>query len=819
MLKNFFTIARRNLMKNKTYAAINIFGLSIGLACCMLIVCYLRHELLYDSHQSRTGRLFQVGTTFITDGKEDRFPAVPAVMAQNMKQDFPEIEQTARLLVFSFFGDSRTLLRCIDPDGTVHSFYESKGCAADPSFFRLFDYHFVEGNISTALHEPNSVVISKEIAGKIFGNKPALHKLIHISNNLNGEHDCLVSGVFVPGDEPSHIDARFFISLYGGSIEERMKRDGNNMTFDNLYTTYLLLKGGADARKLEAKFPAFTEKYAGKDLKQAGFYRKEFLLPVEDIHLHAAMMEMTPSGSATYLYVLASVAVFVLLTACVNFMNLSTAASSRRLTEVGIRKLLGATKNSLIKQFLGESVLMSLIAFVFAMILLGLMLPVFEKLSGKNLALFTQANRPMPIFFLLIALVTGLVAGSYPAFYLSSFRPASVLKGRLPHSPGSLPLRKGLVIFQFVIAIILIISTAVISDQMQFLRTADLGFAKDRQIVIPLQSELSRSIYPAFKNELLRQRTVVSVGASAYYPGISNAGSDNFHKEGQDVSAGQLLRLNHVDSDFLKTLRISLVAGRSFSASFFAVDTNNHVVLNEEAVRKIGFASPRDAIGKKIYDVYKGHGDTSEIIGVVKDFHFEDLHTPIAPYGFYLNGSNHFNYALVHAGPGDLNELLQSMERSWHKLDPDQPFVYSFLDDDFQLNYADDNRLSGLVNYFALVAILISCSGLFGLSTFSATQRSKEISIRKVLGAGVGGMVLLLVKDYLRLVITSVFIASPIALFLTSKWLEDFSPRIRIGWGAFVLSAVLVTTLAFITISFQTIRAATANPVKNLKNE
>jgi putative ABC transport system permease protein len=819
MLNNYFKIAWRNLMKNKVFSFINIFGLAVGLASCMLILLYLFNELTYDSYHDNASRLYQVGTVFNFSGKEQRYPAVPAIMAQNMMRDFPDIEQSARIMTFNFFGEYQNLLQYIQPDGRVRSFYEPKGCAADPTFFKLFSYHFLEGNSASALNKPNTVVISKEIADKLFTGQPALNKLIHISSGLNGDHDFLVSGVFEPNSKPSHIDGQFFISLYGGSIEDRMKRDGNNMTFDNLYTTYLLLKPFTDEKKLESRFPAFIDKYAGKDLKEAGFSRLAFLLPIREIHLHANMMEMTPSGNVIYLYILGSTAIFILLIACINFMNLSTARSSRRSSEVGIRKVLGAIKSRLIRQFLGESLLMSLIAFAFAIGIMHLSLPAFERVSGHHLDFSFLSYINMLAFFLALSLLTGLLAGIYPALYLSSFSPVKVLKGRFSNSLAAVSVRKGLVIFQFVISIILIIATMVISGQMQHLRSADLGFAKDHQIVIPIQSQRAKSIYPLFKKELTNNKWVLSVGASAYYPGISNPSSDNFHKEGQQVNAGQDLKLNHVDESFLQTLEIKAVAGRLFSKAFVASDTIDRVIINENAAKRIGFSSPEAAIGKKIFNVYKGKFYSSEIIGVVKDFHFEDLHSPITAYGFYLNNSNYYNYAIIHAGNADIAELIKSIESTWHTLNPSEPLIYSFMDQDFQKNYMSENRLSSIINYFTIIAIIISCLGLFGLATFSAEQRNKEISVRKVLGASVAGIVKLLSKEFLMLVLIAVLIASPIAWFIMNRWLQYFTSRVSINWSIFALTATLALLIAFTTIGFQTIRAALASPVKHLKNQ
>jgi len=806
-------------MKNKMVSLINILGLSIGLVCCMLIVLFIHNELSYDSYRKNIRQLYQVGTIFVTGGKEDRFPAEPAVMGENMKSDFPEVQQTARIIAFDFFGQYKTLIQSFQPGREPRSYYETKAFAADASFFQLFDYHFVEGTAAAALSQPRSVVISEVMAKKIFGDQPALHKMLRIGIQLNGTYDFVVNGVFRPGPGLSHIDANFFISLYGGDLEVRMKKDGTNMVFDNLYTTYLLLRPGADAKKLEAKFPSFVEKYAGKALREAGFYRKQFLLPVSDIHLRADMMEPTPSGSVSYLYILGSVAAFVLLIACINFMNLSTARSSKRSAEVGIRKVLGAEKSGLIRQFLGESLLMSLISFLLALAMAELAIPLFETLSGGSLSLFDPGHLPMTALFLGLSLLTGIIAGIYPAFYLSSFQAAKVLRGSLYNSLSALSVRRVLVVLQYSISVVLIISAIIISRQMAFLRSVDMGFAKDRQLVIPLPSRLARSIYPALKLELERNSHILSVGASAYYPGISNPGSDNFHREGTGVDAGPLIMLNHIDESFLQTLDIKPVAGRLFSREYVRSDRNRHIILNEVAAEKLGFTSPEGAIGKKICSVYKGIADTTEVIGVVKDFHFEDLHRPIESYGFFLDSNIVYNYAVVHAGPGNVDALLRSVAAAWHTLDPGEPFDYSFLDADFQRNYLSDKRLSALVNYFTVIAILISCMGLFGLAAFSAEQRSKEISIRKVLGATVPALVGLLTRDFMRLVVFALVIAGPVAWLAMRKWLQGFTERIPINWTVFAFTTAIVLLIAFSTICFQTVRAALANPVKSLKSE
>jgi putative ABC transport system permease protein len=816
MLKNYFKIAWRNLMKNKVFSFINVLGLSTGLVCCMLITLYILNETSYDCYQKNADNIYQVGTDFIGLGNFKKQPTTPAAMGEIMKSVFPQIQQTTRMV--RLFAEDKTLLQYTPQNGAIKSFYETKGYVADSTFFRMFTYHFIEGNPATALSSPNSVVLDEEIAKKIFGNEPALNKVIHISSSTNGDNDYQVTGVFRPINKPSHIDGRFFMSTMGGNIARMIKNAGTNLANNNMYYTYLLLEPGTDPKKLEAQFPAFVDKYAGKDLKAVGFQKAQYLIPLKDIHLHSGSdNDVTPSGSVTYLYILASIALFTLLIACINFMNLATARSSRRSSEVGIRKVLGAEKKFLIAQFLGESVLMSLIAFVFAIAFTKLLIPAFNHLSGKNLSL-SFANIWIVVVFLLLSILTGLLAGSYPAFYLSSFNPAKVLKGKFSNSLAAVSLRKGLVIFQFVISVVLIVASVVIAQQMNYLRSADLGFTQERQIVIPLRSQNAKKIYTAFKDELLKQSTVANVGASMFYPGITNFADNILYKEGESMQQGKDIRMNYVDTRFLQTLNIQPVAGRLFSDDFPS-DTAQAIILNEKGIKELGFTSPQESIGKKLYFDFQGKNYNFHIVGVVKDFHYEDLHLPITPYAFQLSLDPQYNYMIVHAKAGNMNNILTSIKNSWHNLNPSEPFEYSFLDKDFQKNYDAENRLSAIVGYFTAIAIIISCLGLFGLATFSAEQRIKEIGVRKTLGASVSSIVALLSKDFLKLVGIAVLIASPLAWLAMHKWLQSFAYRIHISWSVFVITTLAALLIALLTISFQAIKAALANPVESLRSE
>jgi len=821
MITNYIKIAWRNLMKNKVFSFINIFGLSAGLACCMLITVYLLNELSYDKYHPRAGDLYQVITTFITQHKESTWATTPAPMAAALKKEFPEVEGFTRIQSLLF--EDKTLLQYKDPGAsgspTPLSFYETKGMIADSSFFRLFKYDFIEGDPQSALLDPSTVVLSEEIAHKLFGHHSALNKVIHVSSNTNGDHDFKVTGVFRPLGSPTSIDGRFFMSIGGGDMEAFAQRQANDFATNNMFYSFLLLKPGADPKKLDAKFPAFLDKYAGKTLKEVGFDKRQFLVAVPDVHLRNDInTNVSPAGSKTYLYILGSIAAFTLLIACINFMNLATARSAKRSAEVGVRKVLGAEKRSLIGQFLGESVLMSLIAFILAWLISLALLPLFGKMTGRSLSLAFPENLPLFLAFLALGIFTGLLAGIYPAFYLSSFRPVQVLKGKFTNSLAAVSLRKGLVVFQFMISVALIISTVVIQQQMQYLRSADLGFEKAGQLIVPLRSAKAKASYLALKNEFGRNPQVASVGASYFYPGILNIGDQLFYLPGQGSQEGKLTKLNFIDMDYLQTIGIQATAGRLFGHDFPA-DTASRVVMNENAIRTLGFKNAQEAIGKKIYSTFRGQESGYEIVGVVKDFHFEDLHQPIMPYAFLLNNRPNYSYMILHTRTGTTAQLLRSLETSWHQLDPDEPFEYSFLDADFQKNYMADERLSTMINYFTVMAILISCLGLFGLASFSAEQRIKEIGIRKVLGASVSGIVLLLSKDFLKLVGISVLIASPLSWWVMHKWLQDFAYRTQIDWMVFALSFVITLFIALFTISFQAIRAAIANPVKNLKTE
>lgn len=813
MFRTYIKLAFRSLVKNKVFSFINVFGLSIGLTCCLLISMYVYHEFHYDAYQKLGDRLYQIGTLGIKDGEESLSGKTPAPMAPAMQQEFPEIESSTRLI--DAFQDDKTLLQ-YRSGKEVKSFYETSAYFADSTFFRLFTYSFKEGDINTALNEPNSVVLSEEIADKIFGNQSALNKVIHISSNTNGDYDFKVTGVFKPSKNPSHIDARFIMSMKGGDVGSWVN-GLTDMVNNNMFFSYLLLKPGADPKRLEAKFDDFIRKHAGEDLKASGRSKKQFLTAVKDIHLHATEGNVTSGGSLSYLYILISIAIVTLLIACVNFMNLSTARSAKRALEIGVRKVLGAEKVSLVGQFLWEAILLSLLAFVIAIGLTVLVMDLFEQASGKELSFATGQYISLIIVFLFITIIAGLIAGLYPAFYLSAFNPVKVLKGKFSNSLAAISFRKVLVVFQFVISVALIVASVTISNQMHYLRNKDLGFQKDQQVIIPLRTPTAKNIYASFKNDLSANSSISSVGASLYYPGIYNPTDWLLYKQGNPSDQTRDVYINWVDESLLQTLNIKPVAGRLFSKDFPA-DTANRIILNEKSVKEFQFSSPQEAIGKNIAATRDGEV-LFNIIGVVKDFHFKDLHNPIDSYGFFLNTSRSYNYVIAHVKGTDLRPALAAITSSWVKLNPNEPFEYSFLDQDFQKNYIAEDRLAAIIRYFTIVAIFISCLGLFGLTTFSVEQRVKEIGIRKVLGASTVSVVSLLSKDFLKLVFISFVIASPLAWYFVNGWLNSFAYRAPFTIWILLIGCGLAFLIAFLTISIQAVKAALANPVKNLRSE
>lgn len=818
MLQNYSKIAWRNLIRNKTFSTINIVGLSTGMACCILLLLYIRSELSYDKHHQRVDDLYLVNTKGVSvSGDGNEWPMLAAPYAAALQAEFPEVEQVTRLL-WASMSDDKVMLRAQQRGKPVQSFYETKGYQVDSTFFNLFTYQFIEGDSQKALNSPNSVVLSEPVAYKLFGTAPALNQLIKIGGTTGKDELFRVTGVYRDESARSHIDARFFVSLSAGEVGDRLRQQPGNYSSNNIFYTYLRLRPDADPNQFARKFPGFVDKYAGKDLKAAGFNKLLYLTPVTKIHLYSGLQTIvTPTNSPTYLYIVGSIALFTLLIACVNFMNLSTARAIKRAAEVGVRKVLGAGQGGLMQQFLSESILLSLTSLVLAVGLVIMALPLFNQLTEKQLTETDLFDTELTVAFLGLAVLTGLLAGSYPAFYLSGFNPVQVLKGRFVSSWSSAAFRKGLVVFQFVISVSLILATLVIEQQMHYMREKPLGFTQHQQLAIPLRSGEAQKVYATYRNEILRNNQVVGAAGALYYPGINNAFTYSFYRPDQTVEAIQSVKMNSVDFDFLQTMGFQLVTGRLFSRQFPG-DTSNRLVVNEVLLSKLAIPIKK-AIGQKLNFDYQGKTNSFDIVGVVKDFHFEDLHQPIQPYAFLLNTRPTFNYLVVHLRTAKMQKMLRFLEQTWKTLRPDEPFAYSFVSEDFQRNYIAEVRTSRIVSSFTLITILISCLGLFGLATFTTEQRRKEIGVRKVLGASVASVVRLLSQDLLKLVLVAIVIASPLAWYAMHRWLQNFAYRTGINWWYFALAGLLAMSIALLAVSFQSIKAALMNPVKSLRSE
>jgi putative ABC transport system permease protein len=812
MIENFFKIVFRNLSRNKAFSFINIFGLSVGLATCILIMLYIFGELGYDTQNKDADRIFRIINASKVSGPaaEKPWTSTAAPIAGGLKSDMPEVEETTRLLKFPNLDK---LLLKYEHGKTSKLFYETNGYYVDSNFFRIFTYAFKYGNAMTALNEPNSMVLSEEVSEKIFGNENPLNKTIQIGMPY-GVFTYTVKGVYLDLGIKSHIPAHFYLSMRNGDIGTWVDQQQNWAT-NNLFHTYLKLRPGSDPKVFEKKLVSFVDRRAGHDLKALGVTRIFHVQPLTEIYLHSDYdNEISPNGNITYLYIIASIALFVLLIACINFMNLSTARSSKRAKEVGVRKVMGAEKKSLVYQFLGESMILSLMSLVLALCLAWTLLPFFNQIAQRNLNLFQQPS--VWIGVTLLALVTGILSGIYPAFYLSAFQPVVVLKGKLLNGFSAVAIRKGLVVFQFTISICLVLGAMIISRQLHYMNSQDLGFNKNQQIVLPMQSQNAMKNFEALKNQLLKNPEVKNVATGSTYPGIASVEDMLFFAEGKTVDNAVDVHLAVAGNDYFETLGFTLLKGRWFSKEF--VSDSDYLVLNEAALKVFGY-DLESAVGRKLYYDFQGVHKTMQIVGVVKDFNFESLYHTIKPFAFNTVMGNRYSYVIVNCKTHDYGALLKDMEATWNRLNPDNPFIYSFLDRDFQLNYEKDQRASVIVEYFTAFAILIACLGLFGLAAFFAEQRTREIGIRKTLGATTASVTLLLTKDFIKLVIIAILIAAPLSWYGMNRWLENFSYRTPISWWMFVLAGLLAIFIALATLSYQSIKAALASPVKSLKVE
>jgi len=807
MFRNYLKVAFRNLWKNKGYSAINILGLAVGLATCLLILLYVWDELSFDRFHTKADRIYRINSDIRFGGSDLTLAVSSDPMGQAMKADYPEVEQYTRIYASSGSKLLRKGNEFIDEPELAH---------ADSTFFEVFDFPLVAGNPKTALNDPNTVVISETGAIKYFGTKDVIGKLIETNDNESYKVTAVMK------DMPANSHFRYHLLFSMDNVNYRFGR-----YLSHNFHTYLLLKEGASAAALEKKFPAYLDKYvlpqasaitsikSMAEFEKSGNYLRYSLMPLRDIHLKSERFpELGVNGSEQNVYIFSGVAFFILLIACINFMNLSTARSSNRAKEVGIRKVLGTERKELISQFLTESTLVALVALVIALALTVLVLPFFNELASKQLTVtsFFQAGF-LPIL-LAIPLVVGLIAGSYPAFYLSSFQPITVLKGKLAGGFRKSSFRSSLVVLQFSTTIFLIIATIVIYNQLDYISNRKIGFTKEQVLIIDNPYVLGTQAR-SFKNEILKLGGVSSGTLSSYLPVSSSSRSDNtYSKEAVlDDKSGINMQTWRVDEDYLKTMDMQLVSGRGFSREFGT--DSSAIIINETTARLLGYEDP---VGKSIYSTSDG-GEMKalRIIGVVKNFNFESLRQNVGPLCFMLGASN--GSAAFRVETKNLTSLVSSVESVWKKMAPGMPFSYRFLDDAFNSMYRAEQRMGKLAIAFSVLAILVACMGLFGLATYAAEQRIKEIGIRKVLGASVSGIVRMLSKDFIRLILLSTLIAFPLAWWAMHSWLNSFAYRISISWWVFLAAAGLALTIALVTTSFQAVRAAIMNPVKSLRTE
>jgi putative ABC transport system permease protein len=817
MLKNFFRVALRNLWRNKATSLIHILGLALGIATFLLIVLFVQHELSFDSNNKKADRIVRVVFHGRMNGAEIKEANVMPPVAAALRADFPEVLDAVRLT-------SDGVHRITYGDKT---FREDNLAFADSNFFRLFTLPLLEGDPKTALIQPNTIVISREIAKKYFGDTDPLGKVLQFPD----DHAAFkITGVFDQVPDNTHFHFALFASL-------STKPDARNTSWMNSgFYTYLELPKGYDPQKLQAKLPVEVDKYMGPQLKSAmGLTLAQFrsngndlgleVQPLTSIHLHSALSgELEANGDIRYVYMFSAVALFMLLIACINFVNLSTASAGKRAKEVGIRKVLGSMRGSLIGQFLSESLLLTFFSTLIAIGLVYLALPLFNELADQHLVLHWWSNPwlvPAMLFFIIL---TGLAAGIYPAFVLSAFRPVTVLKGFFSTGKRSSRLRGALVVFQFMISISLIIGTAVVFRQLSFIQHEKLGYDRDQVLVIQDTYWLGDH-QDVFRHELEQDPQVASVSASGYLP-AGNSYGNNFLIYGDQHKDQLINSLRYeVDEHYIPTLGMTVAAGRNFSKSFGSDSTG--IIINETTARSFGWVAagqtgPNAAAGALNHSITRpdneGKPVTYHVIGVLRDFHFKSFHDLITPLVMTLGTGAGSNF-IVKTRTKDVASLLAKAKKQWAGLKAAAPFAYSFLDDRFNKTYNSEQHMGLIMGVFAGLTIFVACLGLFGLATFTVESKRKEIGIRKVLGASAASIVTLLSTEFLRLVGLAFLIAAPLSGLLMNKWLQDFSYRISIGWWIFALAAILAITITILTVGFRALWAAMSNPVTSLRSE
>ena len=795
MFKNYFKTALKALNKNKGFTVINIIGLSVGIAACLLIVLYIVNELSYDKYNVNAKRIYRITENAKLNGNELSSAATEKPLKDALTA-LPEIEKTTRLV-----AQTSLFRKCFVKKGNT-TIEEKKVVFAESDLFDVFTLPMIDGNPSTSLNDPNSAVITESTAKKYFNRRDVVGKTI----TINDSNIYKITGVIKDIPAQSHFNYDFFLSF---SSAPESKSD--NWYYSGI-NNYVLVKPGANVHKLESEIREIELNHYPPSLRHNGSYLNIVLTPLLKIHLYStSQYELDKGGNIQYVYIFSGIALFILLIACVNFINLSTARSSNRAKEVGVRKVLGSTRSFLITQFLTESFLVVFISAIIAVILVYITLPFFNQVADTNLDITIASLSWLIPAVLSIVLIIGLLAGAYPAFYLSAFKPILVLKGKLAAGFKRSFLRGFLVVFQFSISIFLIIGTLVIYNQLTYIHNKNIGFNRSQMLVIK-KTNLPDEQAKLFKQEVKQIPSVEDVTMSTDLPtGQERNITGLFPQLPLDIKQDVLSEFWTVDEDYLKTLNIQLVNGRDFS-NLMASDSSA-IIVNEAFVKKFGF---KDALNKTVYRNSYGL-QQYHIIGVVKDFNYSSLHDNIKPLAFTYGVDNGAITAKVKTT--NLRALMSQIESKWKSISPNQQFTYSFMNDDFDTMYRSEKHVQQIFFSFSALAILIACLGLFGLAAYAAEQRNKEIAIRKVIGASTSNIINILSANFIKLVCISIFIASPIGWFAMNRWLQNFAYRINISWTVFLIAGLVAFVIAVITISFQSIKAAIANPVKSLRTE
>ncbi len=798
MFKNYMKVTMRNIKRNRGYSFINIAGLAFGIACTIMILLWVKDELSYDRFHEKSDRIFRIVFSTSNDGTPTNangsFGVGPA-----LKKDFPEIIETVRIRKMG-----QNVKRYIGYK--EKKFYESRFFFCEPSIFTVFDFPLIKGDPESALNEPNSIVLTEETAKKYFGNEDPIGKTLESDPYNDGELMLFrITGIArnVPRNSHFHFD---FLASYNSQHED-------TDSFNGIYqhSTYVLLNAKSSAGILNDKLLDFLH----RNWREDPWYSIS-LQPLLDIHLHSRLKsEIEPVGNILYVYIFTAIALFVLIIACINFMNLSTAYAVKRAKEVGIRKVVGARKNQLVQQYLGESILLSIFSALAAMVIVILALPQLNRLADKSFSLSLLTNPLLILSMTALVLAVGFFSGIYPAFFLSAFKPINSLKSRASRSTSGAVLQKGLIVFQFALSIGIIFSTLIVLQQMSFIRSRHLGYDREQVMVIPLNKDLRQS-YEGFRDELLRTAGIENMTTSSYVP-TKGSMHNNFRFEGREDYIGQVVYF--VGKEFVGTYGLELIAGKNIHTPISSKNTSEFLV-SEATVHEAGYGSPQEAVGKSLsFNNPFGAQYKGNIVGVVKDINIYSLHRTPYAISYMVTPIEDHNYLSLRIRPQNLSDTIARIRKTWGEMVPNYPLDYFFLDASFEQMHAADKKMSEIFSVFSILAVFIACMGIFGLAAHTAEQKTKEIGVRKILGASTPSLYLLLSGEFLKWVVLANLIAWPVAYFAMHKWLQNFAFRILIGWEVFLISGGTALVISLITVSFQSIKASTANPVDSLRYE